>query len=153
MALMWRGYLFAVLCVSTVAWAQAGPTSPATKTTPVTVGFLALDRDKHPYADLKQDDLTILDNKQPVRSVISLKKGSALPLRVGLLVDASGSQRTSTLYQSGLRAAMDFLNQILNGPDDRVFVVKVTAIPEASEFMSRAQFVIRFRAPKAFYRQ
>lgn len=138
---MSRGCLFALLCFSTVTWAQANPASSSTDTTPVTMGFFALGHDKNPYADLKQDDLTILDNKQPVRSIASLKKGSELPLSIGLLVDVSGSQRSSEVYQPGLRAATDFLNQMLKGSlGDRVFVVKVTVIPEASEFMSRAQF-------------
>jgi Ca-activated chloride channel family protein len=136
---MFRSYLLAVLLFSSVTWTQASPAS-STKPDPVTVAFFAWGHDKHPYADLKLPDLTILDNKQPVRSITSLKKGSELPLSIGLLVDASGSQRSSELYQPGLRAARDFLNQMLKGPGDRVFVVKVTAIPEASEFMSRAQF-------------
>lgn len=138
---MRHGYLLACLCFSTVAWAQAGLTDSSTKLSPVTIAFYALDHDKHTYADLKSGDLTVLDNKKPVRSIISLKKGSDLPLRLGFLVDASASQRTSKLYQPGLRAATDFLNQILKSPDDRVFVVKVTAIPEASEFMSKAQLL------------
>jgi Ca-activated chloride channel family protein len=136
---MFRSYLLTVLLFSSVAWTQASPAS-STKPDPVTVAFFAWGHDKHPYPDLKLDDLTILDNKQPVRSIISLKKGSELPLSIGLLVDASGSQRSSELYQPGLRAAMDFQNRMLKGPGDRVFVVKVTVIPEASEFMSRAQF-------------
>jgi VWFA-related protein len=138
---MRHGYLLAVLCFSAVTWAQAGSTDSSTKLPRVTVAFYALDHDKHTYADLKPGDLTVLDNKKPVRSIISLKKGSELPLRLGLLVDASASERTSTLYQPGLHAATDFLNQILKGPDDRVFVVKVTVIPEASEFMSKAQLL------------
>jgi Ca-activated chloride channel family protein len=130
--------LLAVL-FSSVAWTQASPAS-SIKPDPVTVAFFAWGHDKHPYTDLKLGDITILDNKQPVRSITSLKKGSELPLSIGLLVDASGSQRSSELYQPGLRSAMDFVNQVLMGPGDRVFVVKVTVIPEASEFMSRVQF-------------
>jgi VWFA-related protein len=136
---MFRSYLLTVLLFSSVGWTQASPAS-STKPDPVTVAFFAWGHDKHPYPDLRLDDLTILDNKQPVRSITSLKKGSELPLSIGLFVDASGSQRSSELYQPGLRAATDFLNQTLKGPGDRVFVVKVTVTPEASEFMSRAQF-------------
>jgi|ERR1700686_615010 len=136
---MFRSYLLTVLLFSSVAWTQASPPS-STKPDPVTVAFFAWGHDKHPYADLKLDVLTILDNKQPVQSITSLKKGSELPLSIGLLVDTSGSQRSSELYQPGLRAATDFLNQMLKGPGDRAFVLKVTVIPEASEFMSRAQF-------------
>ncbi len=137
---MLRSYLLAVLGFSIVASAQSGPTAPSISRPPVTVGFFALDRDKHPYVDLKQEDLTILDNKQPARSVISLKKGSDLPLRVGLLIDASNSQRRSALYKPAVLAGWDSLNQILKGVDDEVFVEKVTMEHEASDFMSAAQF-------------
>jgi len=76
-----------------------------------------------------------------VRTIVSFKNGSELPLRLGLLIDASNSQRTSTLYKPGLGAASDFVSKLLTGPDDRGFVVKVTVIPEASELMTGAQFM------------
>jgi len=136
---MLRAYLLVALLYSSSVWPQASPAS-STKPGSVTVAFFAWGNDKHPDTDLKLDDITILDNKQPVRSIASLKKGSELPLSIGLLVDASASQRSNELYQPGLRAAANFLNQTLKGPDDRVFVVRVTVMPEASEFMSRAQF-------------
>jgi Ca-activated chloride channel homolog len=131
--------LLAAVYASSFVLAQAAPADSSAKPAEVTVGFFALDRDKHPYADLKQSDLTILDNKQPVRSIISLKKGSELPLRLGLLIDASNSQRKSELYKPGVLAAWDLLNQILKNPDDKAFVEKVTVEAEASDFMNAAQ--------------
>ena len=132
--------LLAAACLLIFAFAQEAQTDSSPRPATVTVGFLALDHDKHPYADLKQSDLTILDNKQNVQTIISLKKGSELPLRLGFLIDASNSQRHNTLYKPGVMAATDFLNEILKGPEDKLFVVKVTMIPEASNFMSMAEF-------------
>jgi len=132
-------YVLAVFCVSAVALSQVAPTDSSSKPPAVTVGFFALDRDKHPYADLKQSDLTILENKHPVQSIISLKKAPALPLRLGFLIDTSNSQLRSTLYHPGLLAATDFLNRILKDPDDKAFVEKVTEESQASDFMNTAQ--------------
>lgn len=137
---MGRCWLLAVLCFSIAASAQSDPAKLSTDRAPVTVVLFALDREKHSIADLKPDQLTILDNKQPVRSVISLRKGSELPLRVGFLIDASNSQRRSELYKSAVLAGWDFLKQVLEGPDNKVFVEKITEKYEASDFMNMAQF-------------
>ena len=133
-------FLLALFCLLPAACAQRSPTDLSSKSTSVTVGFSVLDRDKHPYPDLKQSDLVILDNKQQVRSIFSLKKGSELPLRLGLLIDASASERHSSLYKPEVLAASDFLKQIMQSPEDRLFVVKVTVLAEASDFMTAAQF-------------
>jgi VWFA-related protein len=133
-------FLLALFYLLATACAQTPPTDLSSKLTSVTVGFFALDGDKHSYADLKQSEFVILDNKQPVRSIISLKKGSELPLRLGLLVDASASERHSSLYKPEVVAAADFLKQIMQGPEDKLFVVKVTVLADASDFMTAAQF-------------
>ncbi len=57
-----HAYVLTVLCVSAVALGQAAPTDSSAKPGPVTVGFFPLHRDKHPFADLNESDLTILDN-------------------------------------------------------------------------------------------
>lgn len=136
---MCRVYLAAVLLFASVAWGQSNPAVPSSKSTPVTIDFFALDNDKHPYADLKPDDFTVSDNKE-LRSIVSLKKGSELPLRIGLLIDSSNSQRRSQLYRPVVLAGWNFVSQILKGPDDKAFLEKVAIDPEASEFMGAAQF-------------
>ena len=132
--------LLALLFSSTFVHAQAsaGGSSPATK--PVTITVFAFSRDKHAIADVEKNDLMILDNKRPVTSISSLEKASTVPLRIGLVIDNSNSQRKSGLYQPAIQAATNVLKQILNGPDDKVVVVKTSFVPWASELMSRAQF-------------
>jgi len=135
-----RWCCFLVTALFSVTALGQAPNDLSSRSTTVTVGFLALDRDRHPVPDLKQSNLTILDNKRPVRSIIALKTGSELPLRLGFLIDSSNSQRNSGLYKLAVPAGSDFLNHILKGPNDKVFVVKVTTVPEASNFMSAGEF-------------
>lgn len=137
---MFRGKLLAVLFFSSLAWTQTGPSStPATQAS-VTVGFFALNHDKRSYADLKPEDLILLDNAKPLQSILSVKKGTDLPLRVGFLIDASNSERNNALYRDAVLTGWDFLQQLLKGSDDKIFVGKVTSEREASDFMSATEF-------------
>lgn len=134
---------FYILGAILLSVASLGP-SPEVGSPPeqksASVAFFVSDRKDRPISDVKQSDLTLLDNKQPVRSVLSLKRGNQSPLRLGLLFDSSNSEQTSGLYQPELKAASELLNQVLVGPDDRVFIVKFSAIPEhPTEFMNRVQ--------------
>jgi VWFA-related protein len=107
---------------------------------PVTVGFFAQAGDKHAYADLKREDLILLDSAKPIQSILSLRKGTELPLRIGFLIDASNSQRNNALYRDAVLTGWDFLQHLLKGSDDKVFVEKVAAEHEASAFMSATEF-------------
>jgi hypothetical protein len=131
-----RDLLIIGVWVTCVAPAQLAPNEG--KAVTLAVGFFAWQRDTL-VTDLKPVDLTILDNKQPVQSISSLKKGSDLPLRLGFLVDASKSQRTNPLYEPALKAATKFLNNILEGPDDRLFFGKVDTQADISSFMNATE--------------
>ena len=56
-------------------------------------------------------------------------------------IDTSNSERQSGLYQPGVQATSELVSQILEAPEDRVFVVNVAAIPDVSGFMSRDEFL------------
>jgi hypothetical protein len=43
------------------------------------------------------------------------------------------SERANGLYQPTVQAATDFMNQVLNNPEDRIFVEKFDVLPSATE--------------------
>lgn len=85
----------------------------------VNVTFSAMDEDGRPLADLKREELTLLEDgvKQELRY---FSRESDAPLTMGIIVDLSGSQKG--LFRKNKRAALEFLRQLLK-PQDKVFIV------------------------------
>jgi VWFA-related protein len=133
--------ILALLFLTLAASGQSIPVGSSSKSKQIAVSFFAMDREGHPIADVKQGDLGILDNKQPVASILSVKRSSELALQLGLLIDASNSERASSLYRPGVKAAFGLLDQILSGPDDRVVVVRVANEPQATAMMNRDELL------------
>ncbi len=129
------------MLLSVAALGQSTPTRSDAQQPSVNLPFFVTDRDNSPVTDIKQGDLTILERKTP-RSMLSLKRGSELPLRLGVLIDTSSSERWSSLYKPEVKAAESLLHQILIGLNDRVFVAGFSAFPQKpSEFMNKDQFL------------
>src|SRR5271169_406636 len=57
----------------------------------VNVIFTVTDKHGHFIKDLKKDDVRVLDDHKPPSSVVQFRSETDLPLRVGLLIDASNS--------------------------------------------------------------
>jgi Ca-activated chloride channel homolog len=91
------------------------------RTDEVNVVFTVTDRHGKFVKDLKQHDFRILDNNLPPRQVTSFEAETNLPLRVGLLIDASNSIRDRFLFEQ--QAATEFLHQIIRPKGDRAFVL------------------------------
>ncbi len=53
------------------------------------------------------------------------------------MIDTSGSQAHSALFEQGMKAASDFLTQELSSSGDKAFVVVFSAVPNATGFMSK----------------
>jgi Ca-activated chloride channel family protein len=106
----------------------------------VTIAFFANDNHNEPVATLTQADIAVLDDKKAPQVILGLKGRTDLPLRLGIVIDASNSERKSGLYQPAIQAAMDFLNKVLASPEDRVFVERFDVLPEATEFVNRQQY-------------
>ena len=85
----------------------------------VAVLFSATDGGKS-VNDLKRNDVKILDDHKPPASVLSFRSESDLPLRLGLLIDTSGSITERFTFEQ--RAAVSFMEQALTGKDDLAFV-------------------------------
>jgi Ca-activated chloride channel family protein len=96
----------------------------------VNVIFTVTDKGGKFIKGLKQEDFSVLDDKKPPQSMIAFRSETNLPLRVGLLVDASNSIRDRFLFEQ--QAATEFLNQTVRPKVDRAFVVGFDSTPEVT---------------------
>jgi len=121
------------------AVAQVPPTElPVRSQSPtVSVPFLTQDSHGHALRLVIPADLSISDNGKPPQSIVAIRNARELPLRLGVLIDTSNSEKVSALYIPGAHAILDLLNQVLNGPEDRVFLETFDTVPNASGFMKK----------------
>jgi VWFA-related protein len=94
----------------------------------VPVIFTVTDKHGKFIKDLNKNDFQVLDDGKPPKQVVSFSRQTNLPLRVGLLVDASNSIRTRFKFEQD--AAIEFLNQIVRPSSDRAFVIGFDTTPE-----------------------
>ena len=87
----------------------------------VNVIFTVTDKHNKFIKDLKKDQFKILDNNRPPRQILDFAAETDLPLRVGLLIDASNSIRDRFLFEQD--AAIAFLHQIIRPKTDKAFIL------------------------------
>jgi VWFA-related protein len=97
----------------------------------VNLVFTVTDKHGRFVKDLKQNDFKVLDDKKPPVSVVNFGSETNLPLRVGLLVDASNSIRDRFRFEQD--AAIEFLNQIVRPKFDTAFVIGFDTTPEITQ--------------------
>jgi VWFA-related protein len=97
----------------------------------VNVVFTVTDKRGKFVNDLKQDDFRVIDDNKPALSVRSFRSETNLPLRVGLLIDASNSIRDRFKFEQ--EAAIEFLNQIIRRQFDQAFVMGFDTTPEVTQ--------------------
>lgn len=85
----------------------------------VAMFFSATDNGKS-VSDLSRSDVKILDDHKPPAAILSFHSESDLPLRLGLLIDISGSISERFTFEQ--HAAALFMNQVLTGKSDLAFV-------------------------------
>jgi Ca-activated chloride channel family protein len=90
--------------------------------------FTVTDKHGHYIPNLKQSDFALLDDQRAPERVNSFHQQINLPLRVGLLIDASTSIRSR--FQFEQQAATDFLLQVLKSRNDRAFVMGFDVTPD-----------------------
>ncbi|HZD31057.1 MAG TPA: VWA domain-containing protein [Candidatus Angelobacter sp.] len=95
----------------------------------VNVVFTVTDKRGKFVTDLKKDDFQVVDDKKPA-TIRSFRAETNLPLRVGLLIDASNSIRDRFKFEQD--AAVEFLNQIVH-LQDQAFVVGFDTTPEVTQ--------------------
>jgi Ca-activated chloride channel family protein len=83
--------------------------------------FIATDKHGKFVRNLSQHDFSILDDHKPPQSIVNFRRETDLPLRLGLLVDTSGSVRTRFAFEQ--EAAVSFLQQTLRRNFDLAFVM------------------------------
>jgi VWFA-related protein len=97
----------------------------------VNVVFTVTDKRGHFVKDLTQNDFRVLDDGKPAEGVRSFSRQTNLPLRVGLLIDASNSVRDRFKFEQ--EAAIEFLNQIIRPKFDKAFVIGFDTTPEVTQ--------------------
>jgi Ca-activated chloride channel homolog len=97
----------------------------------VSVVFTVTDKRGHFVKDLTQSDFRVYDNNKPAESIRSFSRETNLPLRVGLLIDASNSVRDRFKFEQ--ESAIEFLNQIIRRTSDKAFVIGFDTTPEVTQ--------------------
>lgn len=97
----------------------------------VPVIFTVTDKHGKFVKDLKQDAFKILDNNRPPKEVVNFESQTNLPLRVGLLIDASNSIRDRFLFEQ--QATEQFLRSIIRPDSDKGFVLAFDEVSEITQ--------------------
>jgi len=90
--------------------------------------FTVTDKHGHYVPNLRQNDFALLDDQKAPEKVTSFRQQVNLPLRVGIVIDASTSIRTR--FQFEQQSAVEFLLQILKARSDRAFVMGFDVTPD-----------------------
>jgi Ca-activated chloride channel homolog len=87
--------------------------------------FFAVSNHGQMVNDLQPSEIQIRDDDRPPQKILQFIPQSKLPLRLGLLIDTSGSVQDRFSFEK--RAAAKFLQKVLNGTTDLGFVVGFSA--------------------------
>jgi VWFA-related protein len=93
--------------------------------------FTVTDRHGRYVPNLGQSDFALLDDGRAPEKVTSFRQQINLPLRVGLVIDASTSIRTR--FQFEQQSAIEFLLQMIKPASDRAFVMDFAEVPHISQ--------------------
>jgi hypothetical protein len=89
--------------------------------------FTVTDKHGHYIPNLQQSDFALLDDQKAPARVNSFHQQINLPLRVGIVIDASTSIRSR--FQFEQQSATEFLLEILKARSDRAFVMGFDVTP------------------------
>jgi Ca-activated chloride channel homolog len=82
-------------------------------------------------SDLQATDLAVRDNDKPPVKVLQFASQSKLPLRLGLLIDVSGSLQPRFSFER--EAATRFIEGMLSNPSDLAFVAAFSDEPKVTQ--------------------
>ena len=97
----------------------------------VNVLFIATDRHGRFVRNLSQNDFSFLDDHKPVQSIVNFRRETDLPLKMGLLVDVSGSVHTRFDFEQD--AATSFMQHVIRAGFDKVFVMGFNGHQQVSQ--------------------
>ena len=95
----------------------------------VSLIFTVTDKHGHYIPNLTQNDFALLDDSKAPERVNSFHQQINLPLRVGLVIDASSSIRSR--FQFEQQSATAFLLDVLKAKSDRAFVMGFDVTPDS----------------------
>ena len=112
---------------------QSDTSAPTIKLGVNEVNLIFTVTDKHGRynPNLKQNDFALLDDQKAPERVNSFHQQINLPLRVGIVIDASTSIRSR--FQFEQQSATEFLLQILKSRSDRAFVMGFDVVPNLTQ--------------------
>jgi Ca-activated chloride channel homolog len=102
-----------------------------TRSDEVNVIFTVTDKHGRFIKDLKQNQFKVLDDNRPPKEIKKFEAETNLPLRVGLLIDASNSIRDRFLFEQ--QAAVEFLHQTIRPKTDKAFVLAFDEVWETTQ--------------------
>jgi Ca-activated chloride channel homolog len=97
----------------------------------VSLIFTVTDSHGRYIPNLTQNDFALLDDQKAPAKVNSFHQQINLPLRVGIVIDASTSIRSR--FQFEQQSAIEFLLQVLKSRDDRAFVMGFDVTPTVTQ--------------------
>jgi VWFA-related protein len=93
--------------------------------------FTVTDKHGHYVPNLRQSDFALLDDQKAPARVISFHQQINLPLRVGIVIDASTSIRSR--FQFEQQSATEFLLDVVKARSDRAFVMGFDVTPTVEQ--------------------
>ena len=93
--------------------------------------FTVTDKHGHYISNLQQRDFALLDDGKAPARVKSFHQQINLPMRVGIVIDASTSIRQRFEFEQ--QSANEFLLQILKAKSDRAFVMGFDVTPTVTQ--------------------
>jgi Ca-activated chloride channel family protein len=93
--------------------------------------FSVVDKHGHFIKDLQESDFALLDNHMRPAEVYSFTQQTNMPLRVGLLIDASNSIRSRFQFEQD--AATEFLLDVLRPQVDQAYVMGFDVTPQITQ--------------------
>ena len=82
-------------------------------------------------SDLKQSDFALLDDQKAPAKISKFTQQTNLPLRVGIVIDASTSIRQRFAFEQ--QSAAEFLAQVLRAKSDKAFVMGFDVVPDLKQ--------------------
>jgi VWFA-related protein len=107
------------------------PFKIVTSVNEVNLIFTVTDKHGNFIPNLKQSDFALLDDQKAPARVSSFVQQTNLPLRVGLVIDASTSIRSRFKFEQ--QAATEFLLQVVKSKSDRAFVMGFDSTPTVTQ--------------------
>lgn len=97
----------------------------------VNLVFTVTDKHRRFVKNLGTNDIKLLDDNKPPAKITDFRSETDLPLRVGLLVDVSGSVKSRFSFEQ--QAAIEFLTHVIRKDKDLAFITGFDTTPEVTQ--------------------